>query len=82
MQDGMSPTTTQFTPKRKFFLLLVELTASRKKPPKATWAPRLWQRVSSTTSQTAPVGINRATMTRTRILPSSSHSQTAERNKE
>src|SRR5512147_1298092 len=50
------PSTTQFSPNRRVLCFLVESTASRKMPPKATLAPRLWQRVSSTTIPDDPAG--------------------------
>ena len=50
------PSTTQLRPNRKVLCFFDESTASRKMPPKATLAPRLWQRVSSTTTQTTPPG--------------------------
>src|SRR5512135_2743999 len=49
-------------------------------PPKATLAPRLWQRVSSTTTQTTPPGTRWARTSVARTIPRSSHSQTAEWN--
>src|SRR3954465_4874834 len=52
-----TPRVTQLTPKRKILCLRELRTASRKMPPKATLAPRLWQRGSSTTSQTAEPGM-------------------------
>ena len=54
------PRVTQLVPKRKTLCFLLLKTASRKMPPKATLAPRLWQRVSSMTSQTRVPGTRAA----------------------
>lgn len=64
-------------PKRKTLCRLVDRTASRKMPPKATLAPRLWQRVSSTTSQTRVPGTKAARSLTRRMRPSSSKFQAA-----
>ena len=52
------PSITQLLPNRKVLCLRVLSTASRKMPPKATFAPRLWHSVSSTTTRTRTPGTN------------------------
>src|SRR5512147_1106577 len=69
------PSTTQLRPNRNVLCRFDDSTGSRKKPPKATLAPRLWQSVSSTTSQAMPPGTGWVRTNAARTIPRSSHSQ-------
>src|SRR3954468_14691745 len=72
-----SPRVTQLVPKRKILCFLLLKTASRKIPPKATLAPRLWQRVSSVTSHRVVPGTRVASRQTRRMRHNSSQFQRA-----